>query len=49
MLVGFPPFSANTPREVFANVMNFPAVLENPTDESGNSIISDTAWDLITR
>jgi hypothetical protein len=30
MLVGFPPFTADTPRGVFENVLNYKETLQNP-------------------
>jgi protein-serine/threonine kinase len=49
ILAGFPPFTGNTPLEVFSHVMNYPQTLENPPDEDNKPIISAVAWDLITK
>ncbi len=48
MLAGFPPFTADTPRQVFANVLNYPNVLDNPVDDD-HPIIPPVAWDLIKK
>eukprot|EP01119_Soliformovum_irregulare_P022725 TRINITY_DN7826_c0_g1_i2.p1 TRINITY_DN7826_c0_g1~~TRINITY_DN7826_c0_g1_i2.p1 ORF type:complete len:1295 (+),score=332.56 TRINITY_DN7826_c0_g1_i2:87-3971(+) len=48
MLVGFPPFTGDTPHEVFSNIMNYSATLANPQLEDSSFIIPDVAWDLIT-
>lgn len=48
LLVGFPPFTSDTPRNVFSNVMNYTIVLENPTTESGKLYIGEKAWNIIT-
>jgi len=49
MLVGFPPFCADTPHDVFSNVMNYRTTLENPDCGDGQLYISTPAWALITR
>jgi serine/threonine protein kinase len=49
MLVGFPPFCADTPHDVFSNVMNYKSTLENPDCGNGELYISTPAWNLITR
>ncbi len=50
LLVGFPPFTAGTAREVFANVMNYNSVLENPQlEDQEEPLISRNPWDLIQR
>lgn len=48
LLTSFPPFTGDTPHEVFSNVMNYNMVLENPEDD-GKLLISERAWDLITK
>lgn len=49
MIVGFPPFNGDTPHQVFSNVMNYSKILQNPELNDGTKMISDTAWDLITK
>lgn len=49
MLVGFPPFCADTPHDVFSNVMNYKSTLENPDCGNGELYISTPAWNLITQ
>lgn len=49
MIVGFPPFSAETPREVFQNVLNYKEVLENPEYENGGQCIKPDAWNFINK
>ena len=50
LLVGFPPFTAGTAREVFANVMNYNSILENPRfEDQEEPLIGADAWDLIQR
>lgn len=49
MIVGFPPFSAETPREVFQNVLNYKEVLENPEYENGEKCIKPDAWNFINK
>jgi len=50
-LAGYPPFSAQTVEDVWANVINWEQVLERPIyvgeDEEFN--MTDTAWDLISK
>jgi len=50
-LAGYPPFSASSVEDVWANVLNWEQVLERPIyegeDEEFN--MSDEAWDLITK
>ena len=50
MIVGYPPFCASTPLDVFANVMNYKNVLHNPVDETTNQpALTPRCWDLIQR
>eukprot|EP01117_Protostelium_nocturnum_P015941 TRINITY_DN6213_c0_g1_i1.p1 TRINITY_DN6213_c0_g1~~TRINITY_DN6213_c0_g1_i1.p1 ORF type:complete len:1371 (-),score=496.08 TRINITY_DN6213_c0_g1_i1:61-4173(-) len=49
MLVGFPPFCADTPHDVFSNVMNFKVTLENPEGNDGDPFLSEVTWDIITK
>lgn len=50
-LSGYPPFSAASVEDVWANVLNWQTVLERPVyegeDEEFN--MSDEAWDLISK
>jgi hypothetical protein len=49
--LGYPPFTAPTMDEVWANVYNWKKVLERPVYESPDEEfnLSDSAWHLITR
>lgn len=51
-LCGFPPFSGAYPEETWANLKNWPRVLQRPVYDKPEDLqfnLTDTAWDIITR
>ena len=47
MVVGIPPFHAETPEEIFDNILD--RNIEWPVDEDGDPVVSDACRDLIDR
>jgi protein-serine/threonine kinase len=52
LLTGVPPFFADTPTEVFENVINYKKVLQETLEaltEENEMIITPVCWDFITK
>ncbi|ODV61752.1 serine/threonine-protein kinase [Ascoidea rubescens DSM 1968] len=46
-LVGYPPFSGNTPNDTYANLRHWKQSLRRPKYDNGKYVFSDRTWHLI--